>query len=172
VSLLPAAWPGLPRPQLPLAGQGYAITLPDDRLLCGATAQPDDDDAALRVDDHRANLERLLALTGWAADDRLVVVAQGRVGWRVTSADRLPLLGPWPEQATHGMRLDQPRLWPRRAGLYSFTALGSRGIAQSLLGGEVLAAWITGATMPLPASLLDAVDPARFAAKAARRRNQ
>jgi tRNA 5-methylaminomethyl-2-thiouridine biosynthesis bifunctional protein len=168
VSLLPADAPGLPRLALPLAGQGYALTLPDGRLLFGATSQTDDDDAALRAEDHLANLARLRSLAGWDAGDGLAAAAKGRVGWRVASADRLPLLGAWPAPAAAGMRRDQARLWPRQGGLFAFTALGSRGIAQSLLGGEVLAAWITGQPMPLPASLLDAVDPARVPAKAAR----
>jgi len=66
-------------------------------------------------------------------------------------------------------RLDQARQVPRLPGLYVFTALGSRGISHAALGGEVLAAWITGDPMPAPASLLDALDPARFIARKARR---
>jgi tRNA 5-methylaminomethyl-2-thiouridine biosynthesis bifunctional protein len=53
--------------------------------------------------------------------------------------------------------------------LYVLTGLGSRGITQAALAGELLAAWITGAPMPAPASLVDAVDVARWAARAARR---
>jgi tRNA 5-methylaminomethyl-2-thiouridine biosynthesis bifunctional protein len=68
-----------------------------------------------------------------------------------------------------GRRLDQPRWVPRQPGLFVFTALGSRGITQAALGGEVLAAWLAGDPLPAPASLLDALDPARFIARAARR---
>jgi tRNA 5-methylaminomethyl-2-thiouridine biosynthesis bifunctional protein len=50
-----------------------------------------------------------------------------------------------------------------------FTALGSRGITWSALGAQVLASSITGAPQPLEASLLDAIDPARFVARAVRR---
>ena len=35
---------------------------------------------------------------------------------------------------------------------------------------EVLAAWVSGAPLPLASSLLDAVDPARFIARAARKK--
>jgi tRNA 5-methylaminomethyl-2-thiouridine biosynthesis bifunctional protein len=58
---------------------------------------------------------------------------------------------------------------PRQPGLYVFTALGARGITQATLGAEVLASWLTGDPVPIPASLLDALDPARFAARAVRR---
>jgi tRNA 5-methylaminomethyl-2-thiouridine biosynthesis bifunctional protein len=47
--------------------------------------------------------------------------------------------------------------------------LGSRGIAWSALGAQVLSSCISGAPVPLEASLLDAIDPARFQARAARR---
>jgi tRNA 5-methylaminomethyl-2-thiouridine biosynthesis bifunctional protein len=46
-----------------------------------------------------------------------------------------------------------------------FTALGSRGITWSALCAEVLAAAVSGGTMPMEASLLDAIDPARFAVR-------
>ena len=68
-----------------------------------------------------------------------------------------------------GGRLDQPRLLPRLPGLYVFTALGSRGISQAALGAQTLAAWISGDALPLPATLLDALDVARWASRAARR---
>jgi tRNA 5-methylaminomethyl-2-thiouridine biosynthesis bifunctional protein len=64
---------------------------------------------------------------------------------------------------------DQARHVPRQPGLYVFTALGSRGITHAALGGELLAACITGDPAPAPASLLDALDPARFIARQARR---
>ena len=58
---------------------------------------------------------------------------------------------------------------PRIEGLYVFGALGSRGLTWAPLLGEALAAWITGAPMPLAASLMDAVDPARFISRGVRR---
>ena len=64
--------------------------------------------------------------------------------------------------------LDHPRLVPRLPGLYVFTALGSRGVTWSGLGGRVLASLITGAPSPLEASLLDAIDPARFVSRGVR----
>ncbi|MBL8350439.1 MAG: FAD-dependent 5-carboxymethylaminomethyl-2-thiouridine(34) oxidoreductase MnmC [Burkholderiaceae bacterium] len=170
-TLLPADLPGLPALPRPLAGSGYALQLADGRLLCGASSQPDDDDGRLRDADQLDNLAALRRLTGWAAEpalDRL----QGRVGWRLQSADRLPLLGPVPaavdEHHAGRHRLDPPRHAPRQRGLYVLTALGSRGITQAALAGEVLAAWLSGDPVPAPATLLDALDPARFAARVAR----
>ena len=175
--------PPLPQLPLPLADTGYALRLRDGRLLCGASAQPDDEHSGLRAQDHAANLATLRRLTGWTGTPDLHTLS-GRVGWRVQSDDRLPLLGPVPaappfrhgprakpepETRQHPRRLDQPRLLPRQPGLYVFTALGARGITQAALGAEVLASWLTGDPVPAPASLLDALDPARFAARAVRR---
>jgi tRNA 5-methylaminomethyl-2-thiouridine biosynthesis bifunctional protein len=176
VSVLPAGTPGLPALQLPVAGTGYALRLPDGRLLCGATTQHHDEEATLRPEDHRHNLQRLAQLTGFAPGEDGAGTAlaglDGRVGWRQQVSDRLPLLGAVPDLAAWSAagaraRRDQPRLVPRLPGLYVHAALGSRGIAQSLLGGELLAAWITGAPWPVPAPLADAVDAARFVARGA-----
>ena len=178
-TLLPANWPGLaplPALPLPLADSGYALRLADGRLLCGASSQPDDEHAGLREQDHAQNLATLQRLSGWTAEVPAAAL-QGRVGWRLQSDDRLPLLGPLPAPAASaaatptgaGGRLDQPRLLPRLPGLYVFTALGSRGISQAALGAQTLAAWISGDALPLPATLLDALDVARWASRAARR---
>ena len=176
-TLLPAGLPGaplLPLLQLPIADGGYALQLADGRLLCGGESQaerrdPLQPDGALREADHAAHLATLRRLTGWAGTLDPAQL-QGRVGWRLQADDRLPLLGAVPDSAAapSSRRLDQPRFVPRQPGLYVFTALGSRGITQAALGGEILAAWLTGAPMPAPACLLDALDPARFIARAVR----
>jgi len=155
-------------PRIPVAGAGYAIGLPDGGLLCGATSQRDDADATLREQDHRHNLERLERLAGPLPPIDMHTL-DGRVGWRLSAVDRLPLIGAVPAAAAQGTRLDQPRFVPRMPGLFVFAALGSRGIAWSTLGAQALASWITGAPFPLEASLVDAIDPARFVSRRVRR---
>lgn len=167
----------LPRPHLPLASGGYLIALPDvlgGGVLCGATSQPDDEDTSVRASDHRHNLRQIEALTGAHAEwsDETVATLQGKVGWRLATDDRLPVVGAVPlrmAQMAGLQRLDQPRHVPRAAGLFVMTALGSRGLTWAGLLGEALAAWVSGAPVPLSSSVLDAVDPARFVARATRR---
>jgi tRNA 5-methylaminomethyl-2-thiouridine biosynthesis bifunctional protein len=157
----------VPGPRIPVAGDGYALTLPDGSVLCGATSDPGDDDAALRDADHRHNLQRLHRITGaWPPEGTPL---DGRVGWRSTATDRLPLLGAMPRAGAIGSRLDQPRFVPREAGLFVHAGLGSRGITWAPLAAQAMAAWIAGAPLPLEASLLDAIDPARFVSRAVRR---
>ena len=142
-----------------MAGSGYLLPPVDGLALFGASSQPGDDDPSPRASDHAFNLQRLTELSPQALPSPHELL--GRVGWRCTAADRLPLVGTVPdEDHAAGERLQQ---LPRRQDLHLFTALGSRGIAWSLLGAQVLAAQISGAPMPLEGSLVDALDPARLA---------
>lgn len=167
-------------PRVPVAGSGYALTLDAQTLLCGATTQHHDDDPTVRAADHVRNVAHAerLGVPGlqarWNAHPETI---QGRVGWRAVTPDRLPLVGPpaWSEarlKAVARLRLDQPRMLPRtrdtQGGLYLLSGLGSRGIAWSLLAGDLLAHWVTGTPCPVEVDLRDALDPARFAARQAR----
>ncbi len=161
-----SAAPGVPRLHVPLAGDGYALTLPDGRLLAGASAAPGDTTPGLRDSDHAFNRARLARLTGWAAPPP----DGGRVGWRAQVPDRLPIAGPVPAAgAAASARPTQARWQPREHGLHVLAALGSRGLTWGPLLGEVVAAWITGTPMPVEARLRDALDPARWIVRQARR---
>ena len=185
VSVLPAELAGA-RPLAPVAGQGYVLSLSDGRLLCGATTQHHDDQAQLRHADHVHNLSqalRLGALPAGTDEQHLTDLAAsmtasgqlaGRVGWRATTPDRLPLVGalPWhPNRlaAQPPARAEQVRMLPRerneQGGLYLIGGLGSRGLTWSMLAGELLAHWVCGTPCPVEAELRDALDPARFLAR-------
>jgi tRNA 5-methylaminomethyl-2-thiouridine biosynthesis bifunctional protein len=151
--------------RLPLAGDGYAIPLPDG-LLCGATRDAGDEDPALRDRDHTHNLERLARLTGL---DAAGLTRTGRVGWRLHGDDRLPIAGAVPlARMPTGTRLDQARLLPREQGLFVVTALGARGITWAPLLGALVAAQVCGTPWPLEQDLADAIDPGRWLVKRAR----
>ena len=165
ISLAPAS--RLPSASVPIAGHGYLLPARDGAVVFGATAQRDDRDPAVRDADHALNLAQLARLLGRPTGLQPAELG-GRTAWRCSAADRLPLIGAVPDPAAHGSRLDQPRFVPRLAGLHVLTALGSRGITWSALGARVLASWVTGAPAPIGASLLDAVDPARFVSREVR----
>jgi tRNA 5-methylaminomethyl-2-thiouridine biosynthesis bifunctional protein len=75
---------------------------------------------------------------------------------------------PLRELPTAGRR-DQARLLPRIPGLFVLTALGARGLTLAPLLGRLVAAQATGTPWPLEQDLADAVDPARWRVRAARR---
>jgi tRNA 5-methylaminomethyl-2-thiouridine biosynthesis bifunctional protein len=156
-------------PKLPIASGGYVLALPNgDGLLIGATSETDDDDTQVREADHESNLERARELLGHDVA-RAGALLNGRVGWRVTTRDRLPMIGMAPDLAAPlPSRRDASRLLARRSGLYLHTALGSRGITTAALGGELIAAQLCGAPWPLEADLACAIDPARFVFRTAR----
>ena len=167
LSMLPAT--ALRLPHVPVAGGGYLLPEVAGQAVFGSTAQRGDSDPSVRDGDHAANLAQLARLTDQNVEMINGTDIEGRTAWRWSAVDRLPLIGAVPDPASTAERLDQPRFVPRLPGLFVFTALGSRGITWSALGARVLAASITGAPMPMEASLLDAVDPARFVSRAARR---
>jgi tRNA 5-methylaminomethyl-2-thiouridine biosynthesis bifunctional protein len=150
------------------------LTLPDGQVLTGATSQPGDLDGALRAADHQRNLERAaqLGLCPATLAAQAGPQTSGRVGWRATTPDRLPLVGPPLAGAAqdtppaHGRtRTDTLRQMPRcqgaEHGLFLLAGLGSRGLTSAALAAQVLAAWVTGAPFPVEAALRNALDPAR-----------
>ncbi len=154
----------------PVAGGGYALCRPLDgqpMLLCGATTQADDEDPGVRSADHTFNLDRLQAQTGIAPPAGAVL--HGRVGWRESTRDKLPLVGPVPDiealaaitrpGPAGSLRLAQ---LPRLPGLFMLGAMAGRGFTWGPLAGEVLASLVDGSAVPLEADLVDALDPARF----------
>jgi tRNA 5-methylaminomethyl-2-thiouridine biosynthesis bifunctional protein len=160
-----------PALQMPVTGDGYVITLHSGQWLCGATRDEVDGsdlDQTPRHADHVLNLLRMQRLTGITAPADSADW-QGRVGWRVQSADSLPIAGAVPcARFAASQRQDQVRLLPREAGLFVLTALGSRGLTWAPLLGELIAAQALQEPWPLEQALADAVDPARWQVRAAR----
>jgi len=151
----------------PVSGHGYAVSLPDGRLLCGARLRSQDENETLRQEDHRWNLDRLSVLTGLRPAEGARV--DGRTSSRLQTPDRLPLIGPVPlTSLVRGGRQDQVRFIPRRPGLWVTGALGSRGLIWAPLAAQMLAAWVEGTPVPLQADLVDALDPARWLVRQAR----
>ncbi|HEX5371757.1 MAG TPA: FAD-dependent 5-carboxymethylaminomethyl-2-thiouridine(34) oxidoreductase MnmC [Aquabacterium sp.] len=165
-------------PALPVAGGGYVLRLKDGRLLCGATTQHHDDDPTVRATDHTHNLTQAGRLGAWShspttLDGIDIGPLHGRVGWRASTSDRLPMVGAaplsphalngtgrWPDQVRR-----IPRLRDAQGGLYVIGGLGSRGITWAALAGRLLSHWVSGAPCPVEVDLRDALDPARFALK-------
>jgi tRNA 5-methylaminomethyl-2-thiouridine biosynthesis bifunctional protein len=166
LTCLPAG--SLAAPAAVLAGAGHLIPAADGAAVVGATYDFDDENAAPREEDHAGNLERLERLLPGAAACLNVATLAGSVGFRCVAPDRLPLIGALPDAgAAHpgGAGRELPRL----PGLYGAFGYASRGLTWAALGGELIASAVEGEPLPLERDLADAIDPARFALRRARR---
>src|SRR5207244_4050736 len=94
-----------------VSGNGYVAPLPDGGHCIGASYQHDDEDASVRLEDHRGNLRRAESMLPGFSAGLEPAMLEGWTGFRATVPDRLPIFG-----ATHV------------EGLHAATGLGSRGL--------------------------------------------
>jgi len=157
-----------------LCGNGYLTPALEGQHCFGATFDFQDDDPDPRPEGHVTNLGHLKALLP-ATDTSVFDPAQmqGRVGFRTATPDRLPLVGPLPDEAAflaHPLRREaQLAEIPRLEGLHCLVGLGSRGMVWAPLAAELLAAKLNQEPLPLERELAEALDPARFLLRAQRK---
>lgn len=154
-------------PALPVVLCREAYLTPPAQGVASAGATYDlDPDPALSPASHAENLSRLRGLLSdpHAAEGAPLA---GRVGFRCIAPDRLPLIGRLPDFDAAGTT-ERLRDVPRHPGLYALLGYASRGLIWAGLGAELLAAQVEGEPLPLEASLVDALDPARFVLRARR----
>ena len=152
--------PPIPNLDHVLLRGGMALPGIGGQSQIGASYDIDDPDETVRADGHAGNLERLEQMLPGAAQGLDPEKLDGRVAFRAVVRDRLPLVGP----------LEQAGLSPAQgAGLYGAFAYGSRGLLWASLAGELLASMLDGEPLPVERKLAAAVDPGRFALRAARK---
>jgi tRNA 5-methylaminomethyl-2-thiouridine biosynthesis bifunctional protein len=154
-------------PPLPLVLCREAYLTPAAHGVCSAGATYDlDPDPALWPASQQENLERL---RGLLSDPHAVehLPLQGRVGFRCIAPDRLPLIGRLPDVGAAG-GTERLRDVPRHPGLHTLLGYASRGLIWAGWAAELLAAQLEGEPLPLEATLVDALDPARFVLRARR----
>jgi tRNA 5-methylaminomethyl-2-thiouridine biosynthesis bifunctional protein len=125
-------------------------------VLFGATHDRDDTDVRPRAADHLRNIEAVAAVFPELAAELSSRPLDAWTGIRATTRDYLPLAGAVPGS---------------KPGLNVLGGLGSRGFTLAPLLAEHIAASVMSLPSPLPRSLADLVDPARFERRAHRRRS-
>lgn len=152
--------------------EGYLTPTVDGQHCLGATYSKDLDadgfDMQPSTGEHVENLQRLTRILSgidhvFDADEM-----SGRVGYRATTPDHLPLVGALPDLSAQLAGDVRFKTFPRQPGLYGLLGLGSRGLVWSSLLAEHLACQINGEALPLEGDQVDAIDPARFALRAYR----
>ncbi len=134
---------------------GYILPPVDGVSVAGASFDFDDEEPAPRAEDHAGNLERVERIIPGATAGLDPASLAGRVAWRATVPDRLPMLG----------AIDDAR----GPGLYGAFAYGSRGLLWAGLGAELVACQANAEPLPLEARLAEAISPGRFARRARQR---
>ena len=122
---------------------GYISPAVDGMHTIGATLQHDDEEASARRADDIENFERLQRLLPDFVSDASQL-SSGRVAWRATTQDRLPLVG---------------KLAP---GLYATLGHGARGMTTAPLCAEFLAAMICDEPLPMGGNWVERLDPTRM----------
>jgi len=158
-----------------LCGEGYISPALRGVHSLGASFNFKRSDLSPSFAEQQENLERLREIS----PDLLARLAlspgetlKNRVALRCTAPDYLPLIGPLADFAEFARTyaplsknankpLSEPCPWQH--GLYVNTAHGARGLASTLLAGELLAAWINHEPLPVPRSVANACHPNRFA---------
>jgi len=194
ITQLPAAWLRQ-QPKTVICHAGYLAPTAAG-LDIGATFDLHDDEAALRPLDHRRNVQllaaalpQLLAVPNaeqacdersyydersydqYSYDQHSYEKLAGRVGFRCTTPDYLPLVGPVADSAAmaercaalaHNANARLPQPGAYLPGLYVNVGHGSRGLTSTPLCAELLASLIAGTPRPLPRDLVQALSAARF----------
>ena len=164
LTLLPAG--SLPQLRAVLAGLGHLAPAGNGAAVAGATYEFEGEDPAPTEEGHSGNLARLERLLPRSVAHLDPARLTGAVGFRCVAPDRLPLIGEMPD--IQAARPDA-RAFLRLHGLYSALGYASRGLTWAALGGELIASAMDGEPLPLEGDLADAVNPARFALRRARR---
>jgi tRNA 5-methylaminomethyl-2-thiouridine biosynthesis bifunctional protein len=159
-----------------VCAKGYVAPARDGLHTLGASFNFAASDPAPSEAEHHSNLGMLEEISAdlyqrLQADTQPTGDLHGRVAFRCTSPDYLPIVGPLADAAQFAEAYavlgkdarqvpDTPCPW--LDGLYVNTAHGSRGVITTPLAGELLAAWLDGEPLPLPRAIAEACHPNRF----------
>ncbi|KTS70531.1 FAD-dependent cmnm(5)s(2)U34 oxidoreductase, partial [Pseudomonas oryzihabitans] len=154
-----------------VCGEGYLAPARKGRHCLGASFVFDREDTEPSQAEHASNLQLLAELSPELAASYSAADLDGRVAFRCTSPDYLPLVGPVVDEALFAQRYqilgqdarqipDLPAPW--RPGLYLNLAHGSRGLVTTPLAAELLAAWLEDEPLPVARRVAEACHPNRF----------
>ena len=166
--------------QTVLCTDGYIAPPNGDSQCIGATYNFDSTSAEINPDDHQTNLDGLsrylpklhqqIANSCDPVDLHPENLA-GRVGFRCTTPDYLPIVGPLPNtdafQSDYAI-LRKDKTIPVQqtgrylSGLYTSIGMGSKGLAYAPLCGELLASIICNEPLPVSRELSQSLNPSRF----------
>ncbi|MDB6144584.1 MAG: mnmC [Pseudomonas sp.] len=163
-----------------VCAEGYVAPARLGEHTLGASFNFKSDDLTPTTADHLDNLQLLEEISHdlvsrLGADTLPPEDLLGFAGFRCTSPDYLPIVGPLADKdafvTAYAVLGKDARQVPDIAcpwldGLYVNSGHGSRGLITAPLSGELLAAWLDNEPLPLPRSVAEACHPNRFALRA------
>jgi len=155
-----------------LCARSYMAPPINGRLVLGATYNLKDDETALRDSDHLTNLSHLSDFGNeWEHAASAANVTGGRVAFRCTTPDYLPMAGPLVQKQafierfqpmTKNAKRIPSESMPWLSGVWLNIGHGSRGLASSSLCAELIAEQISGGAVCASQTVVDALSPNRF----------
>nr|WP_324259596.1 bifunctional tRNA (5-methylaminomethyl-2-thiouridine)(34)-methyltransferase MnmD/FAD-dependent 5-carboxymethylaminomethyl-2-thiouridine(34) oxidoreductase MnmC [Cellvibrio fontiphilus] len=157
-----------------ICSEGYIAPAEEAAHCTGATFNLQDEAQHLRAADHQTNVDNLhTPLASIYGDWQQLAVDQlpGRVAFRCSLPDYLPLVGPVADDKAMQERFAALRKNARapvhlpgcyHQNLFINVGHGSRGLAYTPLCAELLAAQINHEIPPMPRDLANSLNPARF----------
>ncbi|MBP6095296.1 MAG: bifunctional tRNA (5-methylaminomethyl-2-thiouridine)(34)-methyltransferase MnmD/FAD-dependent 5-carboxymethylaminomethyl-2-thiouridine(34) oxidoreductase MnmC [Methyloversatilis sp.] len=136
----------LPQLHVTVCREGYICPTPEGDFNLGASFDIGDEDTTERAESHAGNLLRLERLLPDAIPRLSLSGLRGRVAFRTSTPDRMPIIG----------------ALPGPAGLHVLAGLGARGIVWSSLGADIVAAGLCGEPLPIEHDIATAISPGRF----------
>ena len=152
----------------PVCYDGYIIPISNEQYCIGASYDLNSRDTQLFDKDHQSNLN---SVQQTLPDTDFNMVCGGRVAFRASTQDHLPLVGPVPKvdfyskhyaDLRHGRPAQKYPSAEYLPGLYINSGHGSRGLTSCPLAAEIIASMISNDPMPIPEDVRMALHPARF----------
>lgn len=149
---------------------GYSSPAPNNEAVTGATFEAPSVDPTVSLLGHQLNLNTVKnSLSDWLDVDPETLT--GRVGFRPTTPDHLPIIGgvaaeDWLNSAylsqSHTQAIFKYPPQHYQSGLYVSNGHGARGLMSVFLAAKIICADMMGKTMPVVPSLYASTHPARF----------
>ena len=162
-----------------LCEEGYIAPQHGEKHTLGATFHFSDDDESCRATDHQKNLDTIAGFAPSVGEALAFATLNpeeltGRTGFRCTTPDYLPAVGPVMDEPEFKARFaalaknaktQVEEELPWLPGFYINTGHGSRGLITCPLSGELLASQICGEPLPVSEELFRELHPGRFPAR-------
>lgn len=174
--------------QTVLCGEGYIAPAINDIHTLGATYNFDKISMKVRPEDHQVNLNQLaetdLAMANAFSQtlaEQSMETLSGRVAFRCTTPDYLPIAGPAPKLNSYvenyqllkkNARAHIPIAGDCYPGLYLNIGHGSRGLSYAPICAELVASHICNEVPSLELDLRQAIHPGRFIIRDLKRNNR